>query len=435
MAAALPAKLKTADLQRFAARAAQLEKYRPIVTYWCEYYILNQILSKGLHSSDEECSAYAVQLMDKLETYKSSNTLNDAIIDDVAAKAYIENFALETFNKADEAQRMNKVTRATADTFMASVTFLDLLNIWGDVDKDVAAKSKFAKFHAARILRAFKAGEDPNATNPVVEEPPAPPDDGLEAELDNLERQQNGAEEAIYRPPTVESAPHSGVPSRPQSALPSDRAVPPVLPLGAPSQMAPPPPPVAQQNEYQVSPIEPSDPSAMDTSESASARQNSAGGGYFPALPSAPADVDMVGSPDVPSESLDENMNPQDFYNTAAPPPIGPSAPSPRSLGISSPARPHRPPPDQMGAQAPAALPVQPPAAPQLRSQPTVPAPVPMPVSAAQPAPPLGGYRTDDESTMAAQKHARWAISALNFEDVNTAVRELRLALQRLGAG
>jgi len=35
---------------------------------------------------------------------------------------------------------------------------------------------------------------------------------------------------------------------------------------------------------------------------------------------------------------------------------------------------------------------------------------------------------------MAAQKHAKWAISALNFEDVDTAVRELRIALQSLGA-
>jgi vacuolar protein sorting-associated protein VTA1 len=33
-----------------------------------------------------------------------------------------------------------------------------------------------------------------------------------------------------------------------------------------------------------------------------------------------------------------------------------------------------------------------------------------------------------------AQKHAKWAISALNFEDVNTAVMELRRALQSLGA-
>lgn len=31
------------------------------------------------------------------------------------------------------------------------------------------------------------------------------------------------------------------------------------------------------------------------------------------------------------------------------------------------------------------------------------------------------------------QKHARWAISALNYEDVETARKELRLALAMLG--
>lgn len=34
MASQLPTKLK-GELGRFATRAAQLEKYRPIVTYWC----------------------------------------------------------------------------------------------------------------------------------------------------------------------------------------------------------------------------------------------------------------------------------------------------------------------------------------------------------------------------------------------------------------
>ena len=134
--------------------------------------------------------------MDKLEQTKSTNTTNDAIIDDVAAKAYIENFALETFNRADEAQRANKVTKQTADAFMAAVTFMDLLNIWGEPEKEIKDKSKFAKYHATRILKAFKAGEDPNATNPVVEEPsvPAPAPDELDEELKALETQQNGGQ-------------------------------------------------------------------------------------------------------------------------------------------------------------------------------------------------------------------------------------------------
>ena len=39
----------------------------------------------------------------------------------------------------------------------------------------------------------------------------------------------------------------------------------------------------------------------------------------------------------------------------------------------------------------------------------------------------------DDEAMAKAQKHARWAISALNYEDVETAVKELKNALNTLG--
>ena len=45
-----------------------------------------------------------------------------------------------------------------------------------------------------------------------------------------------------------------------------------------------------------------------------------------------------------------------------------------------------------------------------------------------------GDFVVDEESIVKAQKHARWAISALNFEDTKTAVKELRVALEALGA-
>lgn len=32
-----------------------------------EYWIINQILAKGLHNTDQECLAYTTTLMDKLE--------------------------------------------------------------------------------------------------------------------------------------------------------------------------------------------------------------------------------------------------------------------------------------------------------------------------------------------------------------------------------
>lgn len=442
----LPAKLK-GELQRFATRAAQLQQYRPIVSYWCEYYILQQILAKGYHANDKECETYAVQLMDKLEQRKAETPAEDAIIDDVAAKAYMENFAMDTFNRGDEAQRHHKVTKQTADAFMAAATFLDLLSIWGEVDREVAAKSKFAKFHAARILKALKAGEDPNATNPVVEEPPAPAEDGVDAELRALERQQDVTDDAgVYQPPTVESAPDSGMPSRPHSVRSGQPTIPPPLATASPNGTAPP----VASNEHDVSPIDPA--------ESGNPRQGSIGGGYFPEVPSAPADrdVDMTeAGPPSPAQPSHPMPDRQDFYNEHTSPLVDPGAPSPGALGISSAARPSNPPPEEM-APSPSAAPwLQPPPPhvqaqlnqqrqPPQTSQPPPSAPAPAPVhlqpSIAQPqarlsqGPPPGGYNTDDESTMAAQKHARWAISALNFEDVNTAVKELRLALGSLGA-
>ena len=48
--------------------------------------------------------------------------------------------------------------------------------------------------------------------------------------------------------------------------------------------------------------------------------------------------------------------------------------------------------------------------------------------------PVIDQLRDDEVSVAAAQKHAKFAISALNFEDVNTAVKELREALGVLGA-
>lgn len=423
MATQLPAKLRTPELQRFATRAAQLEKFKPIVTYWCEYFILQQLLGKNLHTTDDEAANYAVQLMDKLEQTKANNASNDAIIDDVAAKAYIENFALETFSRADNAQRANAVTKQTADTFMAAATFLDLLSIWGQPDAEITAKSKFAKFHALRIAKAYKAGEDPNATNPVVEEQPAPPEDGIDSELKDLERQES-SRNGTYQAPTVEHAAED------------TNAPPPPLPQQTPNDTVP-PPSAPYQNDNQVSPIEP--PS------SAAERQNSIGGGYFPTVSSAPVDNNVPDAqPTVPdvqprAQSPQQPTSPQDFYTSVAPPP---TAPSVSSFSATTPGDTFTPTSTQASTQLPPFQPVQTPPVPQWqqRAPPPAPAPVPEPPPVAAPVsyqqpPPTSGFKTDDEATMAASKHARWAISALNFEDVPTAVKELRLALQSLGAG
>ncbi|RKF59735.1 Vacuolar protein sorting-associated protein vts1 [Erysiphe neolycopersici] len=181
----IPVKLKEADLTRFINRAAQLENIKPIIAYWCEYWIVNQILSKGLHNGDPETLEFTTNLMDKLEQVwnysvklnslfkvhqiKANNPDVDAILDDSAGQTYVEQFALETFQRAEKAVRANKASKQTASTFQAAATFFELINIWTTPDNDISAKVKYAKWNAVRILRAISEGKDPNSTDVNLE--------------------------------------------------------------------------------------------------------------------------------------------------------------------------------------------------------------------------------------------------------------------------
>ncbi|OJD29454.1 uncharacterized protein BKCO1_8000012 [Diplodia corticola] len=390
MTSNIPQGLKPADITRFAQRAVQLEKFKPVVSYWCEYFIVNQIIAKGLHTADEECMQYTTTLMDKLEQTKAQHADNDAILDDVAAKVYIEQFALETFQRADNAVRANKASAQTADTFRAAATFLDLMGVWGPLDPELAAKSKFAKYHALRIAKALKAGEDPNLSNPIQEPSPAPEESAPMLDPNDPEVQRiNGTASSSALQPTVETAPPSFAPSPSQE------------PNAPPLQ-----PPFAGDN---VSPLEAEDPDQ----DQDPARQNSVGGGYFPAVPTFTSEVPAPSLPTAPEQAMDDAPapaapddgqygNPKDFYQP--PQPSAPTAFAP-------------PPPQQQQQQQ------QQPVAPIAQTN------IPPPTAWG-----ADSYRTDDDAVMQAQKHAKWAISALNFEDVPTAVKELRIALETLGA-
>ncbi|KAL1970517.1 hypothetical protein VTN77DRAFT_4161 [Rasamsonia byssochlamydoides] len=414
MAANIPASLKAADIGRFAIRAAQVERAKPVIAYWCNYWIVNQIISKGLHNSDEEAIQYTTKLMDKLEQFKSENSDNDAVTDNVAAQAYVEQFGLEVFSRADNAVRANKATKQTADTFQAAATFLELCQIWGQLDPDIASKIKFAKYHAVRIAKAIKNGEDPNLSNPAARKETK----GLESQTldpnDPEVQELQGKDTTKARQPSVEEVPDEsdGVERRlaqqsilDESLHPSRSSSVPPYPSAAP------PPPSAPPSQVQPDPV--SHPSAPD-------------------LPSTPSDFTL---PQVPPKLPD------------APGAEGPGRPSssiPRasfeSFPPPSPAQPPEvpnlpQPPTTYYTQPSAAAP--PPAPPTLPPQSTTGKPAPV-----RPAAPAAAASTsatttqevDDQAISLAQKHARWAVSALSFDDVNTAIKELRNALRYLGA-
>ncbi|PBP24967.1 hypothetical protein BUE80_DR004140 [Diplocarpon rosae] len=452
----IPAKLKAADLTRFIVRAGQLGHAKPVIAYWCEYWIVNQILTKGLHNGDAETLQYTTTLMDKLEQIKADNSTNDAIIDDTAGQAYVENFALETFFRADRTVKANAVTRQTADTFQAAATFLELGNIWGSPDTEITAKIKYAKWNAIRIMRALKEGKDPNESNPKIEPaeeelPALDPDDPEVLQLGEQKKPQQASvedipDEQFHTEPRLARQSSIGQPLHPL-AQPSAQVSAP----GSPGPTLPFEPypkdgfPYSVVGDDKVSPLEPSP----------NERNGSVGGGYFPEVPTFTSEIQnstlqtapLTGAidlglpshplvppggdlklPDHPT-GLPGSQRSPDFESF--PPPSLPDEPSNTLQDFyrdapPSQSSPQYPPPPQQQHHAPS--PVQ---------QPTYQQPPPQRYSASPPSATAAKkiqLSTDDVSIAKAQKHCRWAISALNFEDAETAIKELKEALKTLGA-
>ncbi|CAI6279371.1 unnamed protein product [Periconia digitata] len=449
MADNIPAKLKPALITPFVKRASQLERFKPIVTYWLRFYVVQKIISANLHSADNECSAFTTDLMEKLEQTKAQNPTEEAYTDEEAAAAYCEQFALQTFARGDKDMTANAVTKNTADTLLAASTFLEMLAIWKrDADPEIKSKQTFAKYHAVRILKAFQAGEDPNATNPVHDPPPqvASPSalDPNDPEVQNINQSAAGnpPPQNPYQP-YVETVPNT-------SARPS--------PTFSAPKLSPPPPhfPSAPDAYRDVSPI-----SQPSTSRRGSVV--SAGGGYFPRV-EVPTFTADAAAPTLPTASTmpDEPMASSPFGSSSLPTgpemPQAPQVPTPQNfyrdaapsaLPAQFPQQPQQqqqPPPPQNMFQAPF-TPPPPQQLPQSQQpqfqqypqqQQTYSAP-PQPQYTQQPPPPSqslhqGPFRTDEDSQTEAIRHAKFAQSALNFEDVPTAVKELRLALAALGA-
>jgi vacuolar protein sorting-associated protein VTA1 len=329
--------------------------------------------------------------MDKLERFKSENPDNDAITDNVAGQAYVEQFGLEVFARADNAVRANKATKQTADTFLAAATFLELCQIWGEVDPDIASKVKFAKYHAIRIAKAIKNGEDPNLSNPVIES--QTPDSEIQAlNPDDPEvRALQGTTER-GRQPSVEEVPDEA--DRVQRILAQQSILDESLHPSRSSSL-PRPPPTADTSKAEDLPTVPS----------------------APELPSAPSDLTL---PQTPSALPD---TPETFTNSSV---AFQSFPPPAVVQMSNAADPSEQP------QLPPSIAQQPFIPPA-----SAPAPAPAPpVVATSSAPQTSQYdiTADDQAITQAQKHARWAVSALSFDDVHTAIKELKIALRHLGA-
>ncbi|KAI6136340.1 Vta1 like-domain-containing protein [Pisolithus sp. B1] len=145
----------------FLQRAEELVEREPVIAYWCAYYAAQVGIS--LKAKDAASRTLLFGLLTALERLKTEIGPNDAIDIEAASAAYVENFALKVFQSADDEDRAGRANKSTAKKFLAASNFFEVLKVFpkSEISDTAEAKLRYAQWKAADIAKAFREGRRP----------------------------------------------------------------------------------------------------------------------------------------------------------------------------------------------------------------------------------------------------------------------------------
>ncbi|KAK0465583.1 Vta1 like-domain-containing protein [Desarmillaria tabescens] len=432
----VPPELKS--LTPYLQRADELKMKEPVMAYWCAYYAAQ--VGIGLKAKTVPCRNFLFELLGLLESMKQEIGPNDAIDMEAASAAYVENFALRVFNLADNEDRKGQSTRSTAKKFLAAAHFLDVLKTFpkSEVSDTNEEKIRYAKWKAADIAKAYREGRKPipgPAGGLPEEEPVAPSlEDNFPTTTSispTTSATQVESSSRSYSPPQIQrsSPPHIFAEDRPQT--PPRRAVSPHLGVDRPG------------SEWERKVVTPGSWSTAATPGAEPVDSLSVGLDNPEWMPESP--TSGKGKLHEPADDLQNSAGTKNVHFSSSV--VGGSSTGTRSPEVSPkvsefsehvysepPVHGYQgqyfvEPPDSYSSLTPSA----PPAPPSIStSSHTL-------TSAwhsgytsvhSEPAP----MELTPAMVTKAQRHSRFAISALDYEDREQAIKELRTALEALGA-
>ncbi|OAV91714.1 hypothetical protein PTTG_07266 [Puccinia triticina 1-1 BBBD Race 1] len=390
---ASPAGLKSVN--PYLQRAKEMEKVDPVISYWCAFHAAQTCMSIGHNEPDSR--EFLMRLLDLLEQAKAQLSDNDAITNNLAATAYVENFALKIFEGADKEDQQGLSTRTTAQRFLAAACFLEVLqSLTNQPEPDIMQKIKYSKWKAGSIAKALRDGS-------TSQQPAA--DDTARSPVAPSIRSLNVAGNATNDPAPQSAQSQNGYSDWPtelatssMSKLPSPIIAPNLSANNSSAKPSPFPstvfPPTTQNtSSSSVAPV-PSDFSAPSPARPAALPASQHPSSHLSRFPIVPS----LSQADKTSTHASQPVQ-QTFYSTPA-----------ASVQLNSTQ-------SSQNTTIDPAYPSQPSSA-AIQISPTVPTTALVnPIKVAQ-----------------AQKHAKWAISALNFDDIPTAKNQLQIAIDTLNS-
>ncbi|RCK64168.1 Vacuolar protein sorting-associated protein VTA1 [Candida viswanathii] len=195
--ASIPEELKTnKSITPYIIRSIELAQANPVVSYYCKIYVLEHILTNKLHTTSKDVEVFTVSLLDDTESIKkdeSDENLHKVLNDKQVSFGVVFAFAYKLFNSCLEGLLvLTKDSQAAlVGKFKATLNFLNVLEVfknseiawaevtggkadsWDEFDKLNKEKIKVLKYQLSRVLKGEVAYKDDEIK-----------DEDLEKELD-----------------------------------------------------------------------------------------------------------------------------------------------------------------------------------------------------------------------------------------------------------
>ncbi|CUM68388.1 uncharacterized protein PRCAT00006111001 [Priceomyces carsonii] len=129
----------------YITRSLELQELNPVVSYYCKIYVLEHILANKLHTKSKENEQFAVLLLDNTEKIHSNEDdegLHKVLKDKNLSTGIVMSFSYKLFNSCLEELGNFKRTRKLelVQKIRATINFLSLLGIFANEESGVDFK-------------------------------------------------------------------------------------------------------------------------------------------------------------------------------------------------------------------------------------------------------------------------------------------------------
>ncbi|RUS90350.1 hypothetical protein EGW08_001845, partial [Elysia chlorotica] len=156
----IPSSLKS-GIQKYMRIAAEHDKRDPVVAYYCRLYAMQHGMT--IDKKSPEARQFLVSLMDYLEQAKKTLGEEEAVHNEVAGQAHLENYALNLFLYADTEDRAGRFGKNVIKAFLTSSQLMDVLTTFGELTEEIAKSRQYARWKAFHINKCLQNGETPIA--------------------------------------------------------------------------------------------------------------------------------------------------------------------------------------------------------------------------------------------------------------------------------